>query len=121
MSTSTSPSRLRQLLDNAEPHFTKGGKYERFYVLYEMVDTLFYSPPNTTVGGPHVRDALDLKRVMGMVWMCTFPMMFMACFNTGLQANEAMQTLGLSSIDGLRGFFLRRRLHDKRPRTSLGQ
>ena len=104
--SSSSPSRLRRLLDGAEPHFTQGGKFERFYVLFEMVDTLFYSPPNKTVGGPHVRDALDLKRVMGMVWMCTFPIMFMACFNTGLQANEAMQTLGLSSIDGLRGFFL---------------
>jgi Na+-transporting NADH:ubiquinone oxidoreductase subunit B len=71
-----------------------------------MVDTLFYSPPNKTVGGPHVRDALDLKRVMGSVWMCTFPMMFMACFNTGYQANAAMQTLGLTEIEGLRGFFL---------------
>lgn len=106
MKGSSSPSRLRRLLDGAESHFTQGGKYERFYVLYEMVDTLFYSPPNKTVGGPHVRDALDLKRVMGYVWMCTFPIMFMACFNTGLQANEAMQTLGLTSIDGLRGFFL---------------
>jgi Na+-transporting NADH:ubiquinone oxidoreductase subunit B len=104
--SSSSPSRLRRLLDGAEPHFTQGGKFERFYVLFEMVDTLFYSPPNKTIGGPHVRDALDLKRVMGMVWMCTFPIMFMACFNTGLQANEAMQTLGMTSIDGLRGFFL---------------
>ena len=105
MSTSN-PSFLRRKLDDAEPLFTKGGKLERFYVLYEMVDTLFYSPPNKTVGGPHVRDALDLKRVMGYVWMCTFPIMFMACFNTGLQANNAMASLGLSEIEGLRGFFL---------------
>ena len=104
--SSSSPSRLRRLLDGAEPHFTQGGKLERFYVLFEMVDTLFYSPPNKTIGGPHVRDALDLKRVMGMVWMCTFPMMFMACFNTGYQANEAMQTLGLTSTEGMRGFFM---------------
>ena len=104
--SSSSPSRLRRLLDGAEPHFTQGGKLERFYVLFEMVDTLFYSPPNKTIGGPHVRDALDLKRVMGMVWMCTFPMMFMACFNTGYQANEAMQTLGLTSTEGVRGFFM---------------
>ena len=64
MSTSKNSSRkrsslLRKTLDNVEPYFTHGGKYERFYVLYEMVDTLFYSPPNTTVGAPHVRDALD--------------------------------------------------------------
>ena len=104
--SNSNPSLLRRKLDEAEPLFTKGGKLERFYVLYEMVDTLFYSPPNKTVGGPHVRDALDLKRVMGYVWMCTFPMMFMACFNTGYQANGAMQSLGLTEIEGLRGFFL---------------
>lgn len=106
MRTISDQSLLRRKLDEAEPLFTKGGKLERFYVLYEMVDTLFYSPPNKTVGGPHVRDALDLKRVMGYVWMCTFPMMFMACFNTGYQANGAMQSLGLTEIEGLRGFFL---------------
>lgn len=99
-------SRLRRLLDNVEPHFTHGGKYERFYVLFEMVDTLFYSPPNTTVGAPHVRDALDLKRVMGYVWMATFPVMFMACFNTGYQANLAMAASGIEALDGLRGWFL---------------
>ena len=104
--SNSNPSLLRRKLDEAEPLFSKGGKLERFYVLYEMVDTLFYSPPNKTVGGPHVRDALDLKRVMGYVWMCTFPMMFMACFNTGYQANGAMQSLGLTEIEGLRGFFL---------------
>ncbi len=65
-------SMLRKVLDDAEPHFTRGGKLERFYVLYEMVDTLFYSPPNTTVGAPHIRDALDLKRVMGYVWMACY-------------------------------------------------
>lgn len=99
-------SKLRVVLDDVQPHFTKGGRYERFYVLYEMVDTLFYSPPNTTVGAPHVRDALDLKRVMGYVWLATFPVMFMACFNTGLQANLAMSSMGVDTIEGLRGWFL---------------
>jgi len=97
---------LRQQLDNAEPHFVDGGKLERFYVLFEMVDTLFYSPPNTTVGAPHVRDALDLKRVMGYVWLATFPVMFMACFNTGYQANLAMASMGLESAEGMRGWFM---------------
>ena len=99
-------SLLRKTLDNAEPYFAHGGKYERFYVLYEMVDTLFYSPPNTTVGAPHVRDALDLKRVMGYVWLATFPVMFMACFNTGYQVNLAMASMGIETTEGLRGWFL---------------
>ncbi|OBX36867.1 Na(+)-translocating NADH-quinone reductase subunit B [Halomonas elongata] len=35
---------IRQTLDNLEPHFHKGGKYEQFYPLYEAVDTIFYTP-----------------------------------------------------------------------------
>jgi len=99
-------SQLRRTLDKLEPHFKPGGKYARFYALYEMLDTLLYSPPNTTVGAPHVRDALDLKRVMGYVWLATFPVMFMACFNTGLQANLAMAELGQTDLAGMRGWFL---------------
>ena len=106
MGDSKKVSMLRKVLDDAEPHFTRGGKLERLYILYEMVDTLFYSPPNTTVGAPHIRDALDLKRVMGYVFMATFPVVFMACFNTGYQANLALASMGVESIDGLRGWFL---------------
>jgi Na+-transporting NADH:ubiquinone oxidoreductase subunit B len=97
---------LRKILDSVEPLFTRGGKLEKYYSLFEMVDTLLYSPPNTTPHAPHARDALDLKRVMGYVWMATFPIMFMACFNTGLQANEAMSAMGLTTVDGLRGWLL---------------
>ncbi len=97
---------LRQVLDNLEPLFTKGGRLQKYYALYEMVDTLFYSPPDVTPRAPHVRDALDLKRVMGYVWLATFPIMFMACWNTGFQANSAMAELGLSTVDNWRGFFL---------------
>ena len=94
---------LRKLLHKIEPSFQPGGRYERFYALFEMVDTLLYSPPDTTPHAPHARDAIDLKRVMGYVWLATFPVMFMACYNTGLQANTAMAELGMTSAEGWRG------------------
>lgn len=94
---------LRRWLDQREPDFMPGGKYEKYFSLYEMVDTLLYSPPNRTTSSPHVRDALDLKRVMGYVWLATFPVMFMACYNTGLQANLALQSMGLEQAAGWRG------------------
>ncbi|MFI0398140.1 MAG: NADH:ubiquinone reductase (Na(+)-transporting) subunit B [Thiolinea sp.] len=94
---------LRKWLDQREPDFQPGGKYEKYFSLYEMVDTLLYSPPNRTTSSPHVRDALDLKRVMGYVWLATFPVMFMACYNTGLQANLALQSMGLEQAEGWRG------------------
>ncbi|MGV6859310.1 MAG: NADH:ubiquinone reductase (Na(+)-transporting) subunit B [bacterium] len=97
---------LRKALEKVEPLFSKGGKLERYYSLFEMVDTLLYSPPNTTPHAPHARDALDLKRVMGYVWLATFPVIFMACYNTGLQANTALAGMGVESVEGLRGWIM---------------
>jgi len=85
---------LRKLFDTLEPHFTKGGRLERLYPLYEAADTLLYTPAEVTGGGTHVRDATDLKRVMITVYAAVLPCVFMAMYNTGLQANLALERLG---------------------------
>ncbi|OOV88280.1 NADH:ubiquinone reductase (Na(+)-transporting) subunit B [Oceanospirillum linum] len=94
---------LRKILDNMEPHFHKGGKYENWYALYEAVDTIFYSPGSTTKHTAHVRDGVDLKRMMITVWMCTFPAMFFGMWNVGYHANMAMAETGLMAAEGWRG------------------
>jgi Na+-transporting NADH:ubiquinone oxidoreductase subunit B len=94
---------LRTFLDRLEPLFTKGGRFEQFYALFEAVDTFFFSPPDLTRGSPHVRDAIDLKRVMILVVIASSPAAVMGMWNTGFQANTAMQSLGLVGIDGWRG------------------
>ena len=95
--------RLRRLLDRMHPQFAKGGPYERFYALYEMVDTFLYSPADVTRGSPHVRDAVDLKRVMSYVVVATLPCLLVGLWNTGFQANQAIAELGLTGVDGWRG------------------
>ncbi|QEA40293.1 NADH:ubiquinone reductase (Na(+)-transporting) subunit B [Pistricoccus aurantiacus] len=92
---------IRQTLDNVEPHFSKGGKYEKFYPLYEAVDTIFYSPPDVTRSTAFVRDGIDLKRIMITVWLCTFPAMFFGMWNAGWQANDAIAS-GYASMGGWR-------------------
>ncbi|UTW04849.1 NADH:ubiquinone reductase (Na(+)-transporting) subunit B [Amphritea atlantica] len=87
---------LRNILDKMEPHFHKGGKYENWYALYEAADTIFYTPGHVTKTAAHVRDAVDLKRMMILVWMCTFPAVLFGLYNVGLQANTAMATLGIT-------------------------
>jgi len=94
---------IRSILDNMEPHFHKGGKYENWYALYEAVDTIFYTPGKVTRAAAHVRDAIDLKRMMILVWMCTFPAVFAGLYNVGFQANTAMASLGLTEAEGWRG------------------
>ena len=65
---------LRQLLDRVGKPFHKGGKYERFFPLYEAADTFFYSPADVTKTGAHVRDAMDLKRMMILVVIAVLPL-----------------------------------------------
>ena len=93
---------LRRFLDRIEPLFTRGGRFEQLGAIYEMVDTLFYSPPDVARGSPHVRDALDLKRVMIMVVFAATPCAIVGMWNTGFQANTALAALGMTSIEGWR-------------------
>ncbi|MDY3198918.1 MAG: NADH:ubiquinone reductase (Na(+)-transporting) subunit B, partial [Pseudomonadaceae bacterium] len=78
---------LRNYLDKIEHHFEPGGRYEKWYPLYEAVDTFLYKPSSVTRTTAHVRDGIDLKRMMITVWLCTFPAMFFGMWNVGYQAN----------------------------------
>ena len=93
---------LRNVLDRMEPLFQQGGRYERYYALYEMVDTLFYSPADVTRNAPHVRDAIDLKRVMISVVLAVTPCIIVGMWNTGYQGNMALAAMGLEDIGGWR-------------------
>ena len=81
---------LKNLIEKIEPHFESGGRYEKWYALYEATATFFYTPGYVTKGITHVRDGIDLKRMMIFVWLATFPAMFYGMYNTGVQANEAV-------------------------------
>jgi Na+-transporting NADH:ubiquinone oxidoreductase subunit B len=81
---------LKAYLEKIEPDFEPGGKHEKFYALYEAVATIFYTPGKVNKAGTHVRDSIDLKRIMIMVWMATFPAMFYGMYNIGAQAHEAI-------------------------------
>ncbi len=97
---------LKSFIESFEPHFTKGGRFEKLYPLYEAIDTGLYSPPSVTNNSAHVRDGIDLKRIMITVWLCCFPAMFFGMWNLGFQANTAMDGMGLSEIEGWRGMLI---------------
>ncbi|MCQ3830661.1 NADH:ubiquinone reductase (Na(+)-transporting) subunit B [Microbulbifer elongatus] len=88
---------LRKLLDSMEPHFHKGGKYEKFYALYEAIDTGLFQPADRTKATAHVRDGIDLKRIMITVWACAMIPMFYGMWNVGFQANTIIA--GMESVD----------------------
>ncbi len=81
---------LRNILDRQARAFRKGGRLERFYPLFEAADTFFFTPARVTKSAPHVRDGLDIKRLMTLVVIALIPTIVMAFYNTGLQANKAI-------------------------------
>jgi Na+-transporting NADH:ubiquinone oxidoreductase subunit B len=97
---------LRKFLDKIRPLFEKGGKFEKYYPLFEATDTFFYTPDEVTTTAPHVRDSLDLKRMMTVVVWALTPCVLMAMWNTGNQANLAMQAMNIGSAAGWRGAVL---------------
>lgn len=87
---------IHNIFDRMEPSFTKGGKYEKYYAVFEMFDTFFRQPSSQTYSASHVRDGIDLKRIMITVWLCTFPVMFWGMYNVGFQALTAIQHFGIT-------------------------
>ncbi len=81
---------LRRLLDSQARHFEPGGRLARLYPLWEAQDTFLYTPGQVTAGAAHVRDGMDLKRMMMTVVIALAGCVYMALHNTGYQANLAI-------------------------------
>ena len=83
---------LRNILDKIEPLFTKGGKLESLYPLYEAGDTFLYTPNEKTKKPPFVRDNIDLKRTMILVVLALLPCLLFGIFNVGHQYYHFVET-----------------------------
>lgn len=89
---------LRKIQDMQRPLFEKGGKLHFLYPLYEANDTFLFTPGHVTKESAHVRDGLDLKRMMITVVIALIPCIYMAMYNTGLQAHLAIEN-GAAPLD----------------------
>lgn len=76
---------LRNYLDNVKPNFEKGGKYEKFHSTFEAFESFLFAPATTNQGGVHVRDGVDLKRVISMVILALIPATIFGIWNSGYQ------------------------------------
>ncbi|GGG63199.1 Na(+)-translocating NADH-quinone reductase subunit B [Salipiger pallidus] len=87
---------LRNFFDRIEPSFEKGGKWEKWFPIYEMVESFLYTPKTVTTVAPHARSYIDMKRIMTYVVIATIPCILMALYNTGYQSNLAIAEYGAS-------------------------
>ena len=76
---------LRKLLDKQKPHFEKGGRFEKFHSAFDSVETLLFVPDKVTFSGSHIRDAIDMKRTMIVVFISLIPALLFGMWNIGNQ------------------------------------
>jgi len=84
---------LRDVLDKVHPWFAKGGPLEVAYPMYEALDTFLYTPGEVSEGSTHLRDGIDLKRMMITVVMALVPITLFGMWNVGYQANTAIAAM----------------------------
>lgn len=76
---------VENLLAKVRPAFEKGGKLEKFYPVYDALETFAFVPDHTTQKGSHIRDAIDMKRTMFMVIVAMIPALLFGMYNVGYQ------------------------------------
>ena len=76
---------LRNFVDKIKPTFEKGGKLGFLHSTFDAFETFLFVPNTVTRRGAHVRDCVDLKRVMIMVVIALVPAMLFGIWNTGYQ------------------------------------
>jgi len=81
---------LRKILDKVAPTFEEGGKLEKFYPVFEATDTILFSTDERTHSGPHIRDSVDIKRVMILVVVALIPCYVFGAMNVGYQMAMAL-------------------------------
>ena len=80
---------LRKLVDKIKPTFEKGGKLGFLHSTFDAFETFLFVPNTVTKKGSHVRDCVDLKRVMIMVVLALVPAMLFGIWNVGYQHSLA--------------------------------
>ena len=77
---------LLKLLLKVRPNFEEGGRFRYFWAIYEATETILFSTDERTKSGPHIRDHLDIKRVMILVVVALIPCYVFGMFNVGYQS-----------------------------------
>jgi len=76
---------LRKKIDKIKPHFMEGGRFGKLRSVFEGFESFLFVPNKVTYKGSHIRDSIDLKRVMIVVVIALIPALLFGSYNTGLQ------------------------------------
>jgi Na+-transporting NADH:ubiquinone oxidoreductase subunit B len=84
---------LRSLNETIKPKFMPGGAQAKWFPIYDAIENFIFSSTHKTTNPIHVRDSIDIQRIMVIVWLAAFPAMFFGMYNIG---NQTLDYLTLS-------------------------
>lgn len=73
------------MLDKVKPSFEEGGKLEKYFPVYDSIETFLFTPNHVTKNGTHIKDGIDLKRTMFLVILALVPCLLFGMWNAGHQ------------------------------------
>jgi Na+-transporting NADH:ubiquinone oxidoreductase subunit B len=85
---------LRSINNKIKPNFMPGGSKVKWFPVYDAIENFIFSSTNKTTNPIHVRDAIDIQRIMVTVWLAAFPAMFFGMYNIGNQTLEYLSWIG---------------------------
>ena len=84
-------SAIHRLIAQLKKPFEEGGRLHVLYYAFEALETFLFVPAATApVRGAHIRDAMDMKRMMVTVIISLLPCLLFGFWNTGHQHFQAI-------------------------------
>ncbi len=80
---------LLNLVEKIKPTFEKGGKLAFLHSTFDAFESFLFVPKTVTTKGAHIRDCMDLKRVMTVVIVALLPALAFGIWNVGEQHSLA--------------------------------
>ena len=97
---------LRNAIDGIKPNFIGDGKFSKWFPIFDAVENFVFSSKTKTKNPIHVRDAVDIQRVMVIVWLSTFPAMFFGMYNVGNIGLDYIAQAGLNQTNDWHHFLI---------------
>ena len=90
---------LRSVNESIKPKFMPGGAQAKWFPIYDAIENYIFSSTHKTTNPIHVRDSIDIQRIMVIVWLAAFPAMFFGMYNIGNQTLEYLTLVGSANTN----------------------
>ena len=97
---------LRSINESIKPKFMPGGAQAKWFPIYDAIENFIFSSTHKTTNPIHVRDAIDIQKLMVTVWLATFPAMFFGMYNLGNQSLDYLNQIEVSNTGDWHHYFV---------------